>query len=961
MSDDALWHLKARALLLPSPYAAIDPGGEEQRAGAIERWLTAAGAEVDERGRRLLASCARDAHDAHVPSDQILLGPARLLHPLSAQEITSRFGPPDVAAFLERLPKRAGLAAADWYRKLWRAVMTFERELPASLRLPDHTVSAHRNLTAALAGARWSGGRPALLFTHIGPVQGFIAAARRTHDLWIASFTLSFLAFSAVKAIAGKLGPDAIVYPDISRLPLAAKLLFREEPDREAMLQASLPNKLLAVVPEAEAEGLAAAAAEAAAGAWREMGRSTRVRLEGAAQGSIDDPTRDAWGRQMDDHLEIDASIQPWPAERAAVRNLLNSAGIAEPWWLKDEGGTGAAYGTLFDVAVEAGGVAPGGNSTGAAYGTLFDVARRVLASHRRALEPPAGKGDRRPKCTSCGLREQMGPITPEPHRQQRASREFFAELSRALQELESCDGESVRLSLQLVRGEGLCAVCLTKRFAPEVFYGAEGAGLGLTWKQLEERALLRFPSVASVASAPLRHLLRRATEEEATRVASAPLRHHLARDAERGEAVHRWLCELDGLHRSLNFDPPGNLLRGLGRIGDRSSLLAVDGAWLYDTAYEPAVAWRSHNSDEPRDENPQFEALKKPLKRAVRAFCAARDGLAASPYYAVLVLDGDRMGKWLTGQHEQTPKLKDVNPNAPPEVAGQPRPLYPALHGELSRRLARLAVALHDVVDRYLGRVVYSGGDDLLAFLPLGTAPPCLAEIHRVMREKEHLGDRFTFSAGLAIAHWRDPLQRTIALAREAEGDAKGGGRDSLAIAIDKRSGAPLRLVLPWEIKPASIETRHAWAPDLPGAPEFHLIDLLMDLIRQKPTSGEAPPLSGTKAAYRLEQEVATLGHIELRSALVHRIDVLLGLVGRKHRAVRERLRAVLASSDERAIHGPERAERTLTPAQVDERACANARMLVDLLLFARFLLREEHGIDTAGLLDTLPQGGVS
>mgnify|MGYP001054567604 CR=1 FL=1 len=58
----------------------------------------------------------------------------------------------------------------------------------------------------------------ALLIFSIGPVQDFIAAARRTQDLWMGSFLLAYLASRALKAMQEA---DAqILYPDLKDQPL---------------------------------------------------------------------------------------------------------------------------------------------------------------------------------------------------------------------------------------------------------------------------------------------------------------------------------------------------------------------------------------------------------------------------------------------------------------------------------------------------------------------------------------------------------------------------------------------------------------------------------------------------------------------------------------------------------------------------------------------------------------------
>ncbi|MCC6552093.1 MAG: type III-B CRISPR-associated protein Cas10/Cmr2 [Polyangiaceae bacterium] len=889
--DEAFWRFKARALATPSPSG-------------------------DLRGEEPLLRAARDARDANAPLDPAT--PAResvtRLHPLSAAPI----GAPYHRALLEEATLSAagsgpdpGKDPAEWYRERWLAAME-DDELPATPWLPDHSIQAHRSLTAALAGARDQGDEPALLYLHVGPVQGFISAARRTHDLWVGSYTITYLTYRAAEAIARDEGPDVVVYPDLHRLPLARKCLFQAggvEP--LDLLRASIANRILAVVPRSRADDLAAKAAEAAAEAWRAMAGATRERLTRIA--ALDAGAWEHFDEQIDDHLEVTAVVQPWPGSRSEAGALLDAFAVDRPWPLA--GGSERS-------AEEEG-------RTGVAYGALFDLVHRVLAAQRKvALAGPA-RGDRRPKCAQCGKREQMGPVVEErdARSQQHRSRKFFEDLSRAVQQADeqrdAPSADSPRLSLQLSRGEGLCAVCLTKRFAPQFFYGAGASGLGLSWRDPKQQPLLRFPSVPTIASAPLRFYLHRQRNEPSMAACLRP-----------------WTKSLGSLlaDDALRFTPPGNLLPKLGAVARGSDLLDQEGAWLYESAYDPAVAWRDHDVEAPREGDRRYQNVKtriEPARDAFRSLLRALGGKRASSYFAVLMLDGDQMGQWLVGTHRRTPTLAELG------IAGhhRPRPTFPALHGELSRRLAALASALHRLVDDHLGRVVYSGGDDLLALLPLQTALPCLQAIERTIRSEDHLDDRVTISAGLSIAHIRDPLSHALEAARGAERAAKASGRNRFSIRLDKRAGVPIELTLPWAIEPPN------------ARPPLDVVTILLELLAPLPGTTsrrddeERRPLLHLKVAHRLVEEVEALGAPALRDAFLCRLDTLLGLSAeRKARSPQlERVRDF--------IHG----YLDWLDGAGDPRD--SARRIVDLLLFARFLAREEHGIDTRQLLEDLKQ----
>src|SRR6185437_4355159 len=89
--------------------------------------------------------------------------------------------------------------------------------LPADTRVPDHTIWAHLDLVSAFAGAFAldPAGECALLTVALGPVQDFIAAARKASDLWAGSHLLSTLAWQAMKVVCERLGPDAVLFPNL--------------------------------------------------------------------------------------------------------------------------------------------------------------------------------------------------------------------------------------------------------------------------------------------------------------------------------------------------------------------------------------------------------------------------------------------------------------------------------------------------------------------------------------------------------------------------------------------------------------------------------------------------------------------------------------------------------------------------------------------------------------------------
>ena len=203
------------------------------------------------------------------------------------------------------------------------------------------------------------------------------------------------------------------------------------------------------------------------------------------------------------------------------------------------------------------------------------------------------------------------------------------------------------------------------------------------------------------------------------------------------------------------------------------------------------------------------------------------------SPYYAILMMDGDEMGKHISacGNEDE--------------------------HGRLSERLARFAKRVKDIVDEHDRYLVYTGGDDVLAFFPMKTVLDgtwaLIQEYRKTFDDwKQFRPDGkefpFTASAGIAIAHHLQPLEIALKAARQAEHIAKSRyDRAAVCVSVLRRSGEPLQVGSKWE---AGGRCLAEWLGSL--------VDDFM----------EAPPNKGSRLSSRLahefHQQVTTLGGID-------------------------------------------------------------------------------------------------
>jgi CRISPR-associated protein Cmr2 len=207
--------------------------------------------------------------------------------------------------------------------------------LPADPRVPDHSIWDHASLASAIAGT-WDENekrhKPALLLFTIGSVQEFLMTARRTQDLWMGSYLLSYLIWEAIKVVADRCGPDCLIYPDLRDQPLTDLWLFENffkennlwselggptflnaqgDGLGEDLKIASFPNMFTAIVPEGQASRLAKEAADAVSCNWKWIAANVRTVVEAAAakagpkvELSKDNEWSKLWEKQVPDLID---------------------------------------------------------------------------------------------------------------------------------------------------------------------------------------------------------------------------------------------------------------------------------------------------------------------------------------------------------------------------------------------------------------------------------------------------------------------------------------------------------------------------------------------------------------------------------------------------------------------------------------------------------------------------------
>lgn len=514
-----------------------------------------------------------------------------------------------------------------------------------------------------------------VLIVTLGPIQDFIAAARRTRDLWFGSWLLSELSKATAQAMADECGIEALVFPGVLR---------RKELHTES--NTSVANKIVVRVPD----GLDPASV-AKRGKARMSDRLTLLCKEA-----------------------FDKIGAPYFERRTAedqVRDLIEYAWVSAP---------------------EAG---PDG------YAEARRKAEELLAARKNTrLWGKVTWGAAVPKSSIDGERESV------------LHEDLFDKVGK--------DGgltpEQIRKRYGVGPAERICGVGLLKR------HGIRE----------EAKYAHRFLSTGHLAAWPLYQRLKKLAPGE--------------------DLKEPWQEYLNVLKRFGVKLEDQEIVQGQG--WQHFLFEKYDGSLLFENRLSELLEEYVPTGQLP-------EALRA-ARVALARFLEKLGVTTPLPYYAILVADGDKMGKAI--EHQSTFKG----------------------HQDLSRALDQFAQRVRTLVEgNHGGELVYAGGDDVLAFVPLHQAVGCARALAQEFQKKLSgfpVGEDNqtpTLSAGIGISHFLDPLRSALNLARKAEALAKEK-RNSLAVIVDKRSGPPVEVKGKWGDLDERLGTyvtmhRNDWVPD--------------------------------------------------------------------------------------------------------------------------------------------------
>ena len=691
--------------------------------------------------------------------------------------------------------------------------------LPAETRFPDASLWSHTSITSALAGGlagsfkqeeayphkgdNFTRSRPHLVIFTFSPVQELVKASRKMRDFWAGSWLLHYLSAKVSYKLAKKYGADTLLYPCLYQQPLIDHWLLQEypqfsqwieEPTSRELLTAGFPNVIVMILPDNGKQGneikdnpIYAAtqyAKQVLQSEWQELSTQSLEFLQNnvnSAWKDINQSTWDAWLKSQWQTYwtalpigNLDAELTQSPRKDdeyrrwcdkqndfTALKDKLALFETNEAEFLK------AVFNLLEKQDREAKTASKSHTrqpnlNVGSWWGNIFDRLRNNLTAvkNARTWQMP----------TAFGTRSTISGIGSVVHNHQSdwvtegQTKKFWT------------DAKNIGLFDGI---EELNPTEVVKRVLHKILPDILGiADLALTYPDLSS-GVAGWLKQAEIAG-----------DKEA-------MKYYQAACREIGDRFDWTKQETDNQNQNA---------WGIPWIAQNHRNLPhprlINSGWLIEDF--PSV-----------DKSEKTAELGK-LRNTIASYFPP--GKNPTDWYVIAAGDGDSMSEWLKGS-----KLKPYSEYIPqelqekiarfPEKIKQPvreflkenKRMGPATHSALSRSLLDFANQLVPYLTefRYAGRLIYCGGDDILAYTNLWEWDRWLWDIRQCfkgqddpqrefeskgdywqIREQKNkglpsrplftLGSAATISFGIVIAHHSVPLAIALENLWQAESEAK-------------------------------------------------------------------------------------------------------------------------------------------------------------------------------------------
>lgn len=529
-----------------------------------------------------------------------------------------------------------------------------------------------------------SDNKPYFHFT-LGPVQGFVAQARRTRDFWAGSFLLSWLAGVAICAVEKQGGE--IIFPIPNQNFLDAILGKNKEAKPQ---QGGIPNRFMADISNCQKfDGNAVT--NAVKQAWLAIADKVWEKdRQGLEQQGY--PTKEIWERQNNNFWDMS--------------------------WVITEGRDTSALDK-----------------------------RKNFRTHTTSVEGGY-------KCMMMeGYQELSGASDKNSGKKRR---NYWVNLVQLIH------------SKDIGETEELCAIAYIKRRFVHTFKDVKkpievnGNTLMIHGWQLPHNV----PSVAYMASVPwLKNLL----ENQNYMDDFKQVLNHIDE--------MKYFSDVDINERAESKNHVKTIQQIINDTKIDLKEISLDGNIYYQTFWDNIgnfVADKQNYDGKIDDYRPK-------IKSALSKLYEKMDDFEPSPYYAILLMDGDSLGKQMS--HE----------------ARQPI---------ISKALDNFTQQAQEIVRNNDGFLIYAGGDDVLALLSLDDAIKTANQLRIAYAEcfaqasNNETKVHSTLSGAINYCHIGMPLTQVLMDSHDLlDNIAKDGvGRNALAVRVWKPSGQAVQWAMPWE-----------------------------------------------------------------------------------------------------------------------------------------------------------------
>lgn len=823
-------------------------------------------------------------------SDRVNLGEAQgtninsVKHPISGQtrNITSQDLRPEIPA---EITSETDIEKLFWW--FWRFYPELIRQnqndfflYPAHSILPDCPLHSYKSTVSALVGAMYpehwqEGGKsqhPYLFLFTFSPVQEFIKASRKFVDFWAGSYLLHYLSVKLCWYIAETYGSDAVITPSLWSQEIIDALIIKKYPDfasnfasfqdgtspvgrfdngiSTSLSTAGFPNVIMALVPGKEAaRELGEKLKKCLIEEWSEIAKKVREDIKKRTLEFLKDTKNQ---QKIDEILLKEFLSEQEICKRDLKKWQIGHHGSCWEWnklWEAQIEKTWETYWTAMPLGNPEQPLTI--NPTEENYQQWKQAQNAIALPHLAESLPTTAEENlyeqinigtwwgplqaRLGQSTQAVKNTRTWAIPTAPGERSTLSGQFSAVHPQLHYHGQFKNGgglsaRSMRLFWRLMAevypglfngSEKLNAIELTKRMAWR--YGGVAESLGINLGQEDDTNydnLIRFPNLSSIAAA-------RFTCEDFKKggqktrnywnCLNTLINQQLPNKADTfASRTHGRPYQIPKVDRQIN---PEN------RNGQNFNGVMFSSKWLADDM----------------NCNAQETATLRSLVEEAHKKAKFGEGSPAD-WWVIVLGDGDGMGKYVSGSKLKKYKeylITDAiaenvkNHQDYPDLLATQKRMGPATHVGLNRALLDFSNRLVPYLteERYCGKVVYSGGDDVMAVLPLADLPGYLRSLRAAwcadpdperefsteggywtpkqslqgLQQRPYftMGDGATMSLGIVIAHKSVPLPTVLESLWTAEKDRakKLYGKDGLCFRVIYGSGNTLEALMKGEL----------------------------------------------------------------------------------------------------------------------------------------------------------------